>query len=125
MSNFRLNDVTIKGDNTHIGNKYVSYGDFLQLNPDLDELEKSIVKTVYDLFEDDDYRVQFLSSFEKIRRDDTEEPSESEISLWVRLKDKLIDKGLDEGIEAVKSFLYKNSPMLSQIIYNASEDGAV
>lgn len=119
MSNYKFNNVKIEGDGNHFGDVYSSYNDFLSYNESISEEGKDVAKVIFQIEKRDIDQDLLLNSLQKLEKKEKIKISQEEKDIWGKLKDKLIDKGLDESVEKVKLYLTQTAPYLFNQIFSS------
>jgi len=117
MSEFRINNCNITGDNPHFGDKYFyeSHDGFLRMNPELTELEKDIAKTIFDNEQIDLRRQNLLSSLITIKNEGQINHN-SNSSIWKNFISKLKENGLDKIANKIIQYCLEKAPEIGLLL---------
>jgi|GEM_PF-4225165 len=122
MSEFKITDCNITGDNPHFGDKYVykSHNSFLRNNPELTELERNIAKTIFENEQADLQRQVLLNSLIAIKNEGQIE-QKNDSNIWKNFVSKLKENGLDQIANKVIQYCLEKAPELGLILVSGSE----
>lgn len=111
MSEYRINNCNITGDNPHFGDKYIykTHDGFINTNPDLSEFEKEIVKLIFSNEESEKRRQRLLETLLLIKNGGTV-AKENDRSIWKTFISKLKEKGLDKIASKVIQYSIEKAP---------------
>lgn len=123
MSDYNIQNVNIKGDNTHFGDKYIfkSYQDFQKANPDLSELEKEIAKKIFGIIKKDEDQQLLLNILQNLSGQELQKVKEKDLAIWEKFLIKLKEAGMENLADKVVIYTLESLekiPYLKEVFEN-------